>query len=110
MPELVITHIHWDTEGQDIDDCLLPRSVFLTNAPEDWDQEVYKDEIGELLSDVFGFLHDGYVIQVYQAPVPGEPGTAINVNAVLPAPVSNYHVVTGKPENPRPEGRGGCQC
>ena len=47
-------NIKWDTDGATLKECGLPRSVVI---PDD----VADDEVGDWLSDEYGFCHDGYV-------------------------------------------------
>lgn len=86
---LLLRNIKWDTEGQDLDDCLLPEEVLLLAAPIDWDREDYLERVGDLLTDVFGFLHHGCDVVPYIPPQPGQPGTKVCLNAALSAPVSD---------------------
>ena len=46
-------NIQWDTDGASLKDCGLPRSVAI---PDD----VTDDEVGDWLSDTYGFCHDGF--------------------------------------------------
>lgn len=48
-------NIKWDTDGATLKECGLPRSVVI---PDD----VADDEVGDWLSDEYGFCHDGYII------------------------------------------------
>lgn len=47
-------NIKWDTDGATLKECGLPRSVVI---PDD----VADDEVGDWLSDTYGFCHDGYM-------------------------------------------------
>lgn len=47
-------NIKWDTDGATLKECGLPRSVVI---PDD----VADDEVGDWLSDEYGFCHDGYM-------------------------------------------------
>lgn len=47
-------NIKWDTDGASLKECGLPRSVVI---PDD----VAYDEVGDWLSDTYGFCHDGYM-------------------------------------------------
>lgn len=47
-------NIKWDTEGATLKECGLPRSVAI---PDD----VADDEVGDWLSDTYGFCHYGYM-------------------------------------------------
>jgi hypothetical protein len=47
-------NIKWDTDGATLKECGLPRSVTI---PDD----VADDEVGDWLSDEYGFCHDGYM-------------------------------------------------
>lgn len=47
-------NIKWDTDGATLKECGLPRSVVI---PDD----VADDEVGDWLSDEYGFCHDGYI-------------------------------------------------
>jgi len=64
MKTLLITQIDWDTEGMKaVEDCNLPLTVLVVNAPDDWEREDYKDDIlGSELSEVYGFCHYGFEV------------------------------------------------
>ena len=47
-------NIKWDTDGATLKECGLPRSVVI---PDD----VADDEVGDWLSDTYGFCHNGYM-------------------------------------------------
>lgn len=47
-------NIKWDTDGATLKECGLPRSVVI---PDD----VADDEVGDWLSDTYGFCHEGYI-------------------------------------------------
>lgn len=47
-------NIKWDTDGATLKECGLPRSVVIPD-------NVADDEVGDWLSDEYGFCHDGYM-------------------------------------------------
>jgi hypothetical protein len=53
---LLINGIQWDTEGETLEECRLPETVVMLDAP-DTIGEVEEDIIGSTLSDAFGFCH-----------------------------------------------------
>lgn len=60
---LLITHIDWDLEGMKIEDCGLPTAVLVVNAPDNWTDEGYRDDmLGCELADVYGFNHYGFEV------------------------------------------------
>lgn len=54
--QLLITAIQWDTDGEELDECALPETVVMLDAPGNPDE----DTISETLSDAFGFCHGGF--------------------------------------------------
>lgn len=53
----------WDTDGmKPVEDCNLPLHVLVVDAPEEWDDENYRDSLSDELSEVYGFCHYGYDI------------------------------------------------
>jgi hypothetical protein len=53
---LLITNVKWDTEGETLEECRLPNTVVMLDAPGNPDEET----ISTTLSDAFGFCHDGF--------------------------------------------------
>lgn len=53
---LLVSNIQWDTDGETLDDCFLPETVLVLNAPDQPDDET----ISTLLSEAFGFCHKGF--------------------------------------------------
>jgi hypothetical protein len=72
---LLITNIDWDTEGMKaVEDCNLPLAVLVVNAPDNWDNDEYKNEdggLGDILSETYGFCHYGYEVVEISPDVPG---------------------------------------
>ncbi len=71
---ILVSNIEWDTDGEDID---LPSEVLITNPNKEMVQSVedndYADEIGDFLSDEYGFCLYGFTADL----VVGEVGDAI---------------------------------
>lgn len=66
-PEHVrVADIQWDCDGYDPGkDCQLPRSILLINAPRNWNSEAYREKLGEVLMETYGFKHYGFRLEVY---------------------------------------------
>lgn len=63
---LLVTDIAWDDEGMGYEECCLPTTVVVLDAPdipEGIQPQEIEDEVSELLSDAFGFCHMGFVWQ-----------------------------------------------
>lgn len=66
---LLITEIEWDTEGESIEECALPKNVIVIDAgneldhPDLFDPDDLNEEISNLLSDAFGFCHYGFQVE-----------------------------------------------
>lgn len=58
---VLVTNIQWDTDGMPVDECELPTTVLFLDVPcgSDLEGDV-DDRISCLLSDAFGFCHNGY--------------------------------------------------
>ena len=54
---LLVTNIAWDTEGQTLEECCLPETVVVLDAP-DIMYGAITDPLGELLLNSFGFGFD----------------------------------------------------
>jgi hypothetical protein len=63
---LLITNIKWATDGADGVVSGLPKTVVALDAHDgaDQDQDWIDDELSNELSDVFGFVHDGFTVEV----------------------------------------------
>ena len=61
MTMLLINHIKWDCDGSDPAELGLPTTILVVNAHnfEDDDEDILSDQ----LSDVYGFCHEGYLIE-----------------------------------------------
>lgn len=51
--ERKVWDIKWDTDGATLEECGLPRSVVIPDGVE-------SEDVGDWLSDEFGFCHGGY--------------------------------------------------
>lgn len=71
--KLLITDIQWDCDGmKPVEDCGLPTTVLVLNAPDTFTNDDEEgEELGTHLSDVYGFLFDGYKVQPVDADKPG---------------------------------------
>lgn len=64
---LLVT-VDWDTDGASLDDVGLTKQVVVLNAPTNmsgsldkgWEEGDYLEELGEALTDTFGFCHLGW--------------------------------------------------
>lgn len=69
MPQhMLLKDIKWDCDGmRPVEDCLLPLNVLAINVPPGGPGGMSEDEVEEhlsdLLSETYGFLHDGFTIQ-----------------------------------------------
>lgn len=66
---LLITDIKWDTDGQTLKACNLPSTVLVLDAHEnaDNDQNWIDNELCDDLSDEFGFCHNGFKVEKFDA-------------------------------------------
>ena len=63
---LLISDIQWETDGEPLDECGLPESVLVLDVPADIaSDETLQESLDSQLSDQFGFLHEGFVHQVF---------------------------------------------
>jgi hypothetical protein len=62
---LLVTDIEWDTDGMPLDECCLPVNVIVLDVPDDIDDEYIDNEVSELLSDAFGFCHQGFLAEKF---------------------------------------------
>jgi len=63
---MLLTAIEWDCDGmKPVADCNLPLSVLAVNVPTEMDEDERTEYLGELLAEVYGFQHYGFV----QAPI-----------------------------------------
>lgn len=62
----ILCKVKWDDEGYGLKECRLPEQVLILNVPICGELAIGKfsleieDEIGDLLSNSFGFCHDGW--------------------------------------------------
>lgn len=66
--QLLITNIQWDTEGESLEECRLPSTVIMLDAPEQalrsQDVNDMEEAISTTLSDAYGFCHGGFKWEV----------------------------------------------
>jgi hypothetical protein len=56
----LLLKVDWDTDGESLKACNLPRYILVFNAPTDNDDEDYlSQELSDAVSDTFGFCHFG---------------------------------------------------
>jgi hypothetical protein len=62
MRHVLISGIEWDDEGMGLEECRLPSHVVVLDVPEerDADPEEVEENLSELLSESFGFCHEGF--------------------------------------------------
>lgn len=57
---LIVTDIQWDTEGETAEACALPENVVVLDAPANMTFNDLDNGVSEVLSDAFGFCHQGF--------------------------------------------------
>jgi hypothetical protein len=58
MRSAIVTDIQWEKDGHKVD---LPFMVIVQSIPHGVDDEDVHDAISDRLSDVFGWLHNGFI-------------------------------------------------
>lgn len=53
--DYLITNIEWDSEGETLEECMLPDNVLMLNVPNPTADEDLENNIGIALSNAFGF-------------------------------------------------------
>lgn len=58
---LLVTRIEWDTDGVSVEECALPETVIVFDAPDTIGNLLeYEEAISQSLSEAFGFCHNGF--------------------------------------------------
>ena len=62
---ILITEIVWDTEGETTEECRLPDAIVILSFPPATADESTEENLGEVISEAFGFCHYGFKWEVY---------------------------------------------
>jgi hypothetical protein len=57
---ILITEIVWDTEGESKKECCLPDAIVVLDVPQPTADEDMEENLGEIISEAFGFCHYGF--------------------------------------------------
>lgn len=62
---VLITDIVWDTDGETNEECRLPDAIVVLDVPQPTADEDMEENLQQIITDAFGFCHDGFRWEMY---------------------------------------------